>query len=195
MHGFNGNSHLHALPSTWFSELEMDCVEFVLHCAPIPYLGLSCTIFKKIWDAVETVRASRGQFRVLAEAVAALLQTLDRQYRDGKLSQASTTGAVSELQRFVPFFPSNIQFSWVPCGVASLLQEIASFIEKQSSYSFIRLLLLKSDRLALINEFHQRLTFSVNAFQVREPFKFLFVKKLLIWALDCCTSGHSRMAI
>lgn len=64
-------------------------------------------------------------------------------------------------------FP-NIHLGFHELRITSLLKEIASFIQRQSSYSFIRLLLVKTDRLALINEFHQRLTFSVNAFQVRE---------------------------
>jgi hypothetical protein len=83
----------------------MDCVDFVLQCPPIPYLGLSYGIFKTIWVAVEEVRASRGQFKVLAEAVAALLQTLDRQHRAGKMSEASSVGAVNELETCVHFFP------------------------------------------------------------------------------------------
>jgi hypothetical protein len=81
----------------------MDSVEFVLQCAPIPYLALSYGIFKTIWSAVEEVRASRGQFKVLAEAVAALLQILDRQHR--ALGKDSTVAAVNELETCVPFFP------------------------------------------------------------------------------------------
>jgi len=85
----------------------MDCVEFVLQCAgPIPYLAPSYGIFKTIWSAVEEVRASRGQFKVLAEAVAALLQILDRQHRAlGKISKDSTVGAVNELETCVHSFP------------------------------------------------------------------------------------------
>ena len=147
----------------------MDCVEFVLQCSPVPYLGLSYGIFKTIWVAAEEVKASRGQFKVLAEAVAALLQTLDRQHRVGKMSEASSVGAVNELETCVLFFFPSIHLGFHELPIRSLLKEIASFIQRQNSYSFIRLLLVKADRLALINEFHQRLTFSVNAFQVREP--------------------------
>ena len=82
----------------------MDCVEFVLQCAPIPYLDLSYGIFKTIWVDVEEVRASRGQFKVLAEAVTALLQMLDRQHRAGKISEASTVGAADKLEMCVHFF-------------------------------------------------------------------------------------------
>ena len=148
----------------------MDCVEFVLQCAPIPYLGLSYSIFRTIWVAVEEVQASREQFRVLAETTAALLQTLDSQHRVGRMSVVSTVDAVNDLEKCVGFFFLNSRSIFHVVCITSLLKEIATFIQRQSSYSFIRLLLAKSDRLALINEFHQRLTFSVNAFQVREPF-------------------------
>jgi len=88
----------------------MDCIEFVLNCTPIPCLGLCYTIFKTIWVAVQEVRASRGQFRVLAEAVAALLQALDRQHRARRISEASIVGAVDELERCVPFLEYSPEF-------------------------------------------------------------------------------------
>jgi len=94
----------------------MDCVEFVLQCTPIPYLGLSYSIFRTIWVAVEEVQASRGQFRVLAETTAALLQTLDRQHHVGRFSEVSTVDVVNELEKCVNyFFPEqSLHFS---CGL------------------------------------------------------------------------------
>jgi len=47
-----------------------------------------------------------------------------------------------------------------------LLEEISAFVHKQAAYGFIKLLIVKEDRLSAIQGYHRKVMSFVDAFQV-----------------------------
>jgi hypothetical protein len=80
-----------------FSGLEI--IHNCLALAPLPYLATVSSAFMFIWTSVE--QASKQQLEVLVQTIAQLLQTLDRQYRAGRLLKARTSTPLSDLGRSV----------------------------------------------------------------------------------------------
>jgi len=79
----------------------MDIVQQRLSLAPVPYLELAFSVFRFIWSSVEQAQASKQQLRALAQAIAQLLSTLNREYRAGRLVQAKSSTPIADLGRFV----------------------------------------------------------------------------------------------
>jgi hypothetical protein len=86
-------------PTMQFSGLEI--IHNCLALAPLPYLATVFSAFMFIWTSVEQAQASKQQLEVLVQTIAQLLQTLDRQYRAGRLLQARTSTPLSDLGRSV----------------------------------------------------------------------------------------------
>jgi hypothetical protein len=123
----------------------MDVISACLALAPVPYLSAAFTTFQFIWDSVQRVQASKEQLRCLAFSVAQLLHTLDGEIRFKRLHPSIVSSGITDLQ--------------------SLLREIASFIGVQSSYSFIKLLFTKDDRIEAIEGYRQKIAALVVTFQ------------------------------
>ncbi|KAF8811047.1 kinase-like protein [Phlegmacium glaucopus] len=124
----------------------MDIIEEVLHIIPVPGLRGAFAIFKSIWASIEQVRACQEQLRVLATCTATLLETLDRQYRTGKLTEGPTSNHLQDLYR--------------------LLEELESFVQQRSSFSFIRLLFAKDQSLVMIDSYQSRIATMIKAFEI-----------------------------
>jgi hypothetical protein len=89
----------------------MDIVHQCLALAPVPYLAPAFSLLQAIWLSVKQAQASKRQLEVLAQSIAQLLQTLDRQYRARKLLQVQTSKALTDLCGFVIF-----TFPWQDLG-------------------------------------------------------------------------------
>jgi hypothetical protein len=61
------------------------------------------TVFKAIWKAIPSVQMNQEQLRTLASCIAELLQTLDQQYRTGKLQENNTSEILDDLDKSVIF--------------------------------------------------------------------------------------------
>jgi hypothetical protein len=81
----------------------MDIIHECLSLAPVPYLGHAFSVLRFIWSSIQQVRASKQQLEALALSIAQLLQTLDREYRAGRLLQVGTSKPITDLSRFVRF--------------------------------------------------------------------------------------------
>jgi hypothetical protein len=79
----------------------MDIIHQCLSLAPVPYLGPAFSAFKFIWSSVQQVQASKQQLETLAQSIAQLLQTLNGEYRAGRLLQAGTSSPLTNLRRCV----------------------------------------------------------------------------------------------
>ena len=81
----------------------MDIIENCLSLAPVPYLVPAFKGFKFIWTTVQQVQASKKQLEILAQAISQLLETLDTEYRSGKLAPATTFQSLDRLNKYVDF--------------------------------------------------------------------------------------------
>lgn len=172
---FISSPALSSIVSTSRYFFDMEFVETVFQLTPVPYLDFSFAVFKGLWDALKDVQSSKLQFTVLAQSAAHLLQILDKGFRSGSLKTDDlSSDALADLERWVqlPLVVWN-EMTWMPLR---LLKDISAYIQKQSSFGFIKLLLIKDERLATIETFHRRISNSINAFHVS------------VWiAIDCVT--------
>ena len=81
----------------WLST--MDAIHVLLSLAPVPYLGPAFSVFKFLWSQITQVQASKQQLEVLAQSLAQLLQTLNTEYRAGRLLQARSSTPLTDLCR------------------------------------------------------------------------------------------------
>jgi hypothetical protein len=81
----------------------MDIIHQCLSLAPVPYLATAFSALRFIWLTIQQVQASNGQLEVLAETVAQLLQTLNEEYRAGRLLQDKTSMHLADLAKCVFF--------------------------------------------------------------------------------------------
>ena len=77
----------------------MDIIQHALALTPVPGLSAAFSIFRYIWTSVQGVQASQQQLHCLASLIAQLLQTLDSQYRSGRLSDAGTFAQLKDLSQ------------------------------------------------------------------------------------------------
>lgn len=82
--------------------LSMDLVQQCLKIRPQMHLTDAFSWFQSIALSLQGIQASQGQFRFLGRCIAQTLQALDRDYRSGTLSVATTTKAVSDFSTWVP---------------------------------------------------------------------------------------------
>src|ERR1700676_828602 len=88
-------------PPNLSSPPTMDIIHQCLSLAPVPYLSAAFSALRLIWSSVQQVQASKGQLEALAQSIAQLLQTLDDEYRAGRLLQVKTSVPLADLCRFV----------------------------------------------------------------------------------------------
>ena len=77
----------------------MDIIHQCLSLAPVPYLGTAFSVFRFIWSTIQQVQASKRQLEALVQSIGQLLQTLDGEYRAGRLSEGKTSTALKDLCR------------------------------------------------------------------------------------------------
>jgi hypothetical protein len=85
----------------------MDIIQQCLSLAPVPYLAPAFSALRFICYSVEQAQASKWQLKALAQTIAQLLQTLDREYRAGRLLQVRTSGPLADLIRFEQYIISR----------------------------------------------------------------------------------------
>ena len=80
----------------------MDLAHELLSLTPVPHLDPAFALLKFITSAVKQAKVCKGQLEGLAQSLALLLQTLDGQYRAGRLQQDQTLTPLTDLLRLVP---------------------------------------------------------------------------------------------
>jgi hypothetical protein len=75
----------------------MDIIHHCLELTPVPFLAAAFSIFRYIWTSVQQVQASKQQLQCLASLIAELLQTLNNQYRTGRLTDGGTSAQLEDL--------------------------------------------------------------------------------------------------
>ena len=131
----------------------------------VPGLQSAFTTLNLILTAVEQTQAFKHQLQVLASCTETLLKTLETQYRSGQLTEESTFHYLQNLNKFV----ASRFLSWF-CHwwhmVFRFLDDLANFVQRRSSSSFLSLLLMKDNSLVTINAYHSRIMAIIQAFQV-----------------------------
>ena len=79
----------------------MEAFENILSVTPVPCLSNIFTVFRFISQTVQQAQTSQAQLGALAHIIAQLLQTLDREYRGGRLSESATSAPRESLQKSV----------------------------------------------------------------------------------------------
>ena len=79
----------------------MDIIHQCLSLAPVPYLLPAFSVLRFIWSSIQQVQASKWQLEALAQSIAQLLETLNEEYRAGRLLQAKTSTPLKNLRRYV----------------------------------------------------------------------------------------------
>ena len=78
-----------------------DAINSCLKLVPIPYLSPAFNIALTIWNIVSDMQGNKAQFVVLAETAAALLVTLNKQYRGHKELDRNTKQTLNEMLQYV----------------------------------------------------------------------------------------------
>lgn len=91
------------IPTPLIRLTTMDIIHQCLSLAPVPYLAPAFSLLRIVWSSIERAQASRLQLEALAQSIAQLLQTLDRQSRARKLLQVQTSRPLTDLCGYVLF--------------------------------------------------------------------------------------------
>ncbi|KIM73018.1 hypothetical protein PILCRDRAFT_15623 [Piloderma croceum F 1598] len=121
----------------------MDIIHECLSLVPVPYLAPSFAAFRFIWSSIEQAQASKQQLKVLAQSIGQLLQTIDQEYRGRRLLESRSLTPLANLQ--------------------GLLVEISSFVQKEATRGFLKLLFTKDERIARIEEYHRHIGTLISA--------------------------------
>jgi hypothetical protein len=141
----------------------MDVIHVCLSLAPVPYLSPAFSVFKFIWSQIAQVQASKQQLEVLARSLAQLLKALNSEYCAGRLLQARTSSPLDDLCRCVRcVMGCTLMLISIWC---SLLKEISTFIQREASRGFLKLLFTKDQRITQIEGYHRRIGTSIESFQ------------------------------
>lgn len=171
----------------------MDILHQCLSLVPVPYLAPAFAAFRFIWSSVEQAQASKQQLKVLTQSIAQLLQTLNGQYRAQRLLEVQTSKSFTDLCGFVMFVLLLYWFGhlWEPCR---LLEEISTFVEKDASCTFLKLLFTKDQRITKIDEYQRRIATLVTSFQASCPH--LWRLHTVTWTdpIDIGVAWHSCLA-
>ncbi|KAF8153325.1 kinase-like domain-containing protein [Crassisporium funariophilum] len=117
-----------------------------LDMVPVPGLRSSFLAFKMIWDTIQAIQALKEQLLHLTRTIAQLLETLDRELRNGRMVEGDSTRELANLQ--------------------SLLSEISQFVEVQASYGILKVIYKQQESTQLIEHFHQRIATTIQAFNI-----------------------------
>ncbi|KAJ7709305.1 kinase-like domain-containing protein [Mycena metata] len=121
-------------------------IDVVLGITPVPGLAAAFKVFQFIVSTVQKVQASKEQLSELAKSLGELLATLDGQFQESKLVEASCAKPLNDLMK--------------------LLQDIAAFIKMEQSRNFLKALLHADSRVAAIDIFYHRLDLTAAAFEI-----------------------------
>jgi hypothetical protein len=142
----------------------MDIIQQCLSLAPVPYLATAFSALKFIWSSIQTAEASKRQLQALTQSIAQLLQTLEKEYRAGRLLKVKTSTPLVNLLRFVV-----LTMHWALDTHRSpshrLLDEISAFVQKEALCGFLKLLFTKDQRITRIEEYHRRIGDAATTFQ------------------------------
>lgn len=72
-------------------------IQHCLSLAPVPYLSAAFSLLRFIWSTLQQVQASKQQLLALAQSTALLLETLNDEYKLGRLSAVQTSGPLENL--------------------------------------------------------------------------------------------------
>ena len=81
----------------------MDIVQQCLLIAPVPCLAIDFSALKFIWSSIQQVLVSKWQLEALAQLIAEILQTLNKEYRAGHLHEGQASMPLEYLNRFMGF--------------------------------------------------------------------------------------------
>ena len=143
----------------------MDFIQQCLCLAPVPYLAAAFSALRLIWLSVEQAQASQRQLESLAQSIAHLLQTLDREYRSGRLRQEQTSTPLVDLRRSGYSNCCLFKFSTYRSLPHRLLDEISVFVQREATHGFLKLLFCKDQRIVEIEAYHRNIAMLVNSFQ------------------------------
>ncbi|KAF8887344.1 kinase-like domain-containing protein [Infundibulicybe gibba] len=121
----------------------MHFADICLGLTPVPFLTPAFGLFKFIEDSTHNVHWMQEHLKSLIEIIAELLQTLDKENRDGHLSEEQISLQLGNL--------------------VNLLNEFASFVGKLATQGLLKFLYTQKDHLLAIGEFHRRITIIANA--------------------------------
>lgn len=111
----------------------MDIIQQCLFAAPVPYLAQAFSVFRFIWLSVEQAQASKWQLEALAQSIAQLLHTLNREYLARRLLQVRTSAPLTDLYRFVRWvMPRQYVFIYI-----SIRQAIGRDLSFRSERNFV----------------------------------------------------------
>jgi hypothetical protein len=79
----------------------MDIVDQCLSLTPVPHLVPAFAVLRFIWSSVQQAQASQQQLQTLAQTIAQLLWTLNREYSAGRLREGQTSTPLADLRRSV----------------------------------------------------------------------------------------------
>jgi hypothetical protein len=149
----------------------MDIIQQCLSLAPVPYLAPAFSVLRFIWSLVEQAQASKQQLQVLAQTIAQLLRTLNREYSAGRLRQAKTSMPLGDLHKFVLSTTVSQTLPTTHRRLSyRLLKEISIFVRKETSRPFLKVLFTKDERIARIEQYHRRIATAVTSFQESRHF-------------------------
>ncbi|KAJ7636250.1 kinase-like domain-containing protein [Roridomyces roridus] len=126
--------------------MSLDAVNMLTGATPVPGLHAAYTVFKFIYSSVQAVRTSKEQLVVLANAVAQLLGTLQREFEGKRLSPESCQKPLKDL--------------------IDLLNDIHKFVQIEQERTFLTALFHADARIAAIELFYHRISTTMNSFQV-----------------------------
>ncbi|KAJ7644865.1 kinase-like domain-containing protein [Roridomyces roridus] len=127
-----------------------DAMNLLAGITPVPGLHAAFTVFKFIYSSTQTARASQKQLVVLANALAQLLATLQREFESHRLSPESCKQPLRDL--------------------IGLLHDIHKFVQKERDRNFLTTLIHADSRVAAIELFYHRIDTTTTAFQISASF-------------------------
>lgn len=111
-------------------------------------------VYKRIWDTFKRLAGHpimKEQLITLLAALAHLLQILDREYRNGRLTRANTTQEkISSLQ--------------------ILLDDIFAFVKSQARTEFLTALFQRDENIKAFQQFHRRIASAARIFNILPVF-------------------------
>ena len=86
----------------------MGIIDQCLLLVPVPYLSFAFHLLRTIWLSIQQAQASKWQLEALAQSIAQILDTLNEQYRTGRLLKVKTSTPLKKLHECVKFILPRI---------------------------------------------------------------------------------------
>lgn len=111
-----------------------------------------------------------------------MLHTIPRSVHEEPERRIPSSTAIAEQERripaqitsvrFAPYGPKPTYSCRIPFLGHSLLEEISTFVQKQGSFTFLKSIYFKDQRIAQIEGYQRQIEALVGAFHVRVPESF-----------------------